>query len=81
MGDDQFIRILEGIRSSKDSIYLRVETSDNYNNGNEYPYVLGNLRVMWQKPASMFDEESKSRKVVFTKFNVFTSTGKSQHCF
>jgi hypothetical protein len=80
-GDDQFKRILEGIRNSKDSIYLMVERSDSYNNGNEYPYVLGNLRVIWQKPASMVDEESKDRKVVFTKLNVFTNSGKFRRCF
>ena len=81
MGDDQFKRILGGIRSSQDSIYLMVETRDSYNNGNEYPYVLGNLRVIWQKPASMVDEDRKDRKVVFTKLNVFTSTSKFQRCF
>jgi hypothetical protein len=80
-GDDQFKRILEGIRNSQDSIYLMVEISDSYNNGIEYPFVLGNLRVIWQKPSSMVDEESKDRKVVFTKLNVFTSTGKFQRCF
>jgi hypothetical protein len=73
-------RILEGIRNSKDSIYFMVETRDSYNNGNDYPYVLGNLRVIWQKMASMVDEESKDRKVVFTKLNVFTNTGKFQRC-
>jgi hypothetical protein len=80
-GDDQFIRILEGIRSSQDSIYLMLESSDSYNNGNEYTYVLKNLRVIWQKRASMVDEVSKDRKVVFTELNVFTSTGESQHWF
>ncbi|KAF2667965.1 HET-domain-containing protein [Microthyrium microscopicum] len=72
-GTDTFSRILDGIRSSQDAIYLMIERNDKQDNGKEHPFVLGNIRVIWQKPASMTNEGSKDRKVVFTKLNVFTS--------
>jgi hypothetical protein len=45
-----------------------VETNDSYSNGNENSNVFRNLRVTWQKPARLFDEDIKDKKVVFTSW-------------
>ena len=65
-GNDEFERILEGIRSSRSSIYLMAE------NFYEDQDSLGHLRVIWQKPPSMLTRQN-DRKVVFTKLKVFAS--------
>jgi hypothetical protein len=64
--DDEFTRILDGIHSSQDFIYLMIERTK----------VPGNVCVIWQNLASMIDEGSRDRKVALPKLNVFTSTGK-----
>lgn len=70
-GDPVFKRVLEDVRSSSDPIFLMVWTSDTLDNSN--PFTLGEIRLIWQRPAS--SNEEKGRRVVFTRLNVFRSIG------
>lgn len=58
-------QILDEIRGSRNALYLVVDNADDEK-------VLGHLRVVWQKPASMTRRDG-DRKVVFTKLKVFAS--------
>jgi hypothetical protein len=60
----EFEQILEGIRSSRDAIYLVIGES-----GNAFEH----LRVVWQKPVSIVGRDG-DRKVVYTKLKVFASS-------
>ncbi|KAH7086185.1 heterokaryon incompatibility protein-domain-containing protein [Paraphoma chrysanthemicola] len=66
-GDDEFKQTLEGIRTSRNSIYLMV---DGFRTAGSK--VLGHLRVIWQKPANS-GGVTDGRKVVFTKLSIFES--------
>jgi hypothetical protein len=70
-GGSVFKRVLEDVRSSSDPIFLMVWTSDTLDNSN--PFTLGEIRLIWQRPAS--SNEEKGRRVVFTRLNVFRSIG------
>ena len=63
--NDEFNRVLEGIRASQNSVYVMDDGSSA-----ESGTTLEHLRVVWQKPKSLVDREG-DRKVVFTKLKVF----------
>jgi hypothetical protein len=44
-------------------------------------FALGNLRVIWQKPASMVGDNTKDRKVIFTKLNALSRPGNYRSIF
>jgi hypothetical protein len=73
-GDVQ--RILEGVRMSDDPVYLVFETPDALNSLGDNDFVVGHLRVVWQKPVSL-SRTKDDRSAVFTKLRIFSDSGKT----
>ncbi|VUC29064.1 unnamed protein product [Clonostachys rosea] len=69
--------IFEGLRASGDPIYLMVEPHPmgGFIKRDDFKSVLGNIRVIWQKPKRMLTAEG--RAVVFTRLNIFTTQNNS----
>lgn len=72
-GGSEVTNIIEGLRASEDAIYLMVEPypMGGYIKSGFSKSVLGNIRVIWQKPKKMLTGEAQA--VVFTRLSVFTT--------